>query len=307
MKAVAAKSPIGVFVFSAEGELIYYKLFSPEPSRALQEYENSEKIELEGYQIANGGERILKKRLREYAVSLGFAKDENELNDFLNKFCILYSKKRLVGKIKRDRILIQASNSLEELRKTANLYVERLYEWYTLHYPESKHTQRQIVDLILSKDTATSEIPDEDGNILLSFAKIIYEIEKQKKNTENYVSETAKEIMPNTCSLMDPLLVTRLLALAGSLEKMSKMTASSIQLLGAEKALFRHLKKQGKSPKYGIIFIDPRIQSAPADKKGKVARILASYLMKATRIDYYSGRKEPSLKEDMEKELKGIR
>ena len=306
MKAIAGKSPIGIFIFSKEGELIYYKLFTPEPSRALQEYENSKEIELDGYQIEPGAEKILKKRLREYAISLGFVKDENELNDFLNKFCILYSKKRLVGKIKRDRILIQASNSLEELKKTTNLYVERLYEWYTLHYPESKHTQRQIVDLILSKDTSTSEIPEEDRNILLSFAKIIYEIENQKKNTENYVSETAKEIMPNTCSVMDPLLATRLLALAGSLEKMSKMTASSIQLLGAEKALFRHLKRQGKSPKYGIIFIDPRIQSVPADKKGKVARILASYLMKATRIDYYSGRREPSLKEDMEKELRVI-
>src|SRR3989344_2642784 len=275
MKAIAGKSPIGIFIFSKEGELIYYKLFTPEPSRALQEYENSKEIELDGYQIEPGAEKIL--------------------------------KKRLIGKIKRDRILIQASNSLEELKKTTNLYVERLYEWYTLHYPESKHTQRQIVDLILSKDTSTSEIPEEDRNILLSFAKIIYEIEKQKKNTENYVSETAKEIMPNMCSLMDPLLATRLLALAGSLEKMSKMTASSIQLLGAEKALFRHLKKQGKSPKYGIIFLDPRIQNAQADKKGKAARILASYLMKAARIDYYSGRKEPSLKEDMEKDLRMIK
>jgi len=307
MKAVAAKSPIGVFVFSNEGELIYYKLFVPEAAKALQEYENSKEIELEGYQIEGGGDAFLRKRLREYAASLGFAKDDKELNEFLNKFCILYSKKRLVGKIKRDRILIQASSSLEELKKTANLYAERLYEWYTLHYPESKHTQRQIVDLILSKDTATSEISEEDGNIIRSFAQTIYEIEKQKKNTENYVSEAAKEIMPNICSLMDPLLATRLLALAGSLEKMSKMTASSIQLLGAEKALFRHLKKQGKSPKYGIIFLDPRIQNAQADKKGKAARILASYLMKAARIDYYSGRKEPSLKEDMEKDLRMIK
>ena len=306
MKAVAAKSPIGIFVFSEDGELIYYKLFSPEPSRALQEYENSKEIELEGYEIEQGDDGFLKKRLREYAISLGFVKDDMEFNEFLNKFSILYSKKRLVGKIRRDRIIIQASNSLEELKKTANLYTERLYEWYTLHYPESKHTQRQVVDLILSKDLSTSDMPEEDGNIILSFAKIIYEIEKQKKNTENYVSGTAKEIMPNVCSVMDPLLATRLLALAGSLEKMSKMTASSIQLLGAEKALFRHLKKQGKSPKYGIIFLDPRIQSAPADKKGKAARILASYLMKAARIDYYSGRKEESLKGDVEKEMRGI-
>lgn len=306
MKALAAKSPIGVFVFSKEGDLIYYKLFSREASKALQEYDNSGKIELEGYEIEPGAEKILKKKLREYTVSLGFAKDDIEFNEFLNKFCILYSKKRLVGKIKRDRILIQASNSLEELKKTANLYTERLYEWYTLHYPESKQTQRQIVDLILLKDTG-DELSGEDKDILQSFARIIYEIEKQKKNTENYVSGTAKEIMPNICSLMDPLLATRLLALAGSLEKMSKMTASSIQLLGAEKALFRHLKKQGKSPKYGIIFLDPRIQNAAPDKKGKAARILASYLMKATRIDYYSGRREESLKEDMDKELREMR
>ena len=84
------------------------------------------------------------------------------------------------------------------------------------------------------------------------------------------------------------------------------MPASTIQLLGAEKALFRHLHKRGKSPKFGLIFMDQHIQNAPDEKRGKIARILASKIMLAARIDFYSGRPEPKLKKDMEEEIGAI-
>ena len=117
-----------------------------------------------------------------------------------------------------------------------------------------------------------------------------------------------REVAPNVSSLLDPLLAARLLALAGSLEKMSKMTASSIQLAGAEKALFRHLRSQGKAPKFGIIFLSDWIQSAPDHLRGKVARSLAAKLMMAARIDYYSGRNETEkLRKDLEQEIETLR
>jgi len=96
---------------------------------------------------------------------------------------------------------------------------------------------------------------------------------------------------------------------AGSLKKLARMSSSTIQLLGAEKALFRHLKnkKRVKPPKYGLIFFDKRVQNAPKHDAGKIARTIASKIMMAAKIDYYSGRFEPKLKEDLEKELEKIR
>ncbi|HLC67506.1 MAG TPA: C/D box methylation guide ribonucleoprotein complex aNOP56 subunit, partial [archaeon] len=109
------------------------------------------------------------------------------------------------------------------------------------------------------------------------------------------------EIAHNFASLIDPLLAARLLAYAGSLEKLARMPASTIQLLGAEKAMFRHLHEKGRSPKYGMIYNSELIQKAPAESRGKIARILSAKLMLAARIDYYSGR------DDSEKMLREMK
>src|SRR3989344_5853056 len=115
MKAFAAKSPIGVFVFSEEGEIVYYKLFSNNPAKAVSEYQTIGGVKVEGYdvQIDIKASKMLRKNLRDYSISLGFSNTEEEFGEFLNNFGILYSKKRLVGKVKKDRILIHTNNALE--------------------------------------------------------------------------------------------------------------------------------------------------------------------------------------------------
>jgi nucleolar protein 56 len=129
---------------------------------------------------------------------------------------------------------------------------------------------------------------------------------EEKTRLERYVRDLTKELAPNLSSICDELLVARLIAIAGSLEKMARMPASTIQLLGAEKALFRHLKKMGKSPKYGIIYSSSLIQNASKDNKGKIARVLSAKLMQAARIDFYSGRAEPKLRQELDKEIKQV-
>jgi nucleolar protein 56 len=130
---------------------------------------------------------------------------------------------------------------------------------------------------------------------------------EEKKKLEKYVQDTVRQLMPNFSQLIDPLLAARFLASAGSMERLARMPASTIQLLGAEKSLFRHLKEQGKSPKFGIIFIDSHIQNAPEEKRGKIARILSSKLMLAARIDFYSGRDDSEkLKKEFNEDLAKI-
>ncbi len=306
---ITAKCAIGVFTFDEKGELADYKLFSPNPEKAAEEF-------LVPVTESEEAQKVLRKRIREYALDLQFAANNKELNSFLSYFALILSQKRMKGLIAMDKILIQAFNASEDLNMSINLFSERLKEWYSLHYPEIKLSQRELVDAVLKygsrenflnfRDSTGIGLSEEDIKILKEYAGIIRGMINNQKEMERYVKETVKEAAPNFSSLIEPLLAARFIALAGSLEKLARMPASTIQLLGAEKALFRHLKKQGKSPKYGILYMDSRIQNASLDKRGKVARIIASKLMLAARIDFYSGRIDEKLKQDLEKDVKAV-
>ena len=305
MKALVARSPIGLFAFSENGQLLYYKLWPK--VNAIENFlsihmDKDFTSNLSGYQVIENdlSYKMLRKNIRDYAKSLEFVKSDVELNEFLSSFSVALSKRRLQGFIGRDRLIVQAVRTLDDLTRSINVFMERLFEWYSLHYPEMKNIN--VVDLIAKhgrrenvpgfRSSVGVDLEDDDEKALKDYAETIKSLEKQKKDLEHYVSSAMKSVAPNFSSLVDPILAARLLAAAGSLEKLARMTASTIQLLGAEKALFRHLKQQGRSPKYGIIYNSSLIQNAPNEHKGKVARILSSKLMLAARIDYFSGRND---------------
>ncbi len=321
MKALAVKSPIGVFAFSENGELLFYKIFSSEPAKALQDFEqplNQDFLDaLKGYHVKedNSAHIFLRKHLREYALSLGFAKNNQEMNEFLSDFALLLSRRKMKSQMNRDRFLIQASNALEDTIKIENLLSERFKEWYSLHYPELKNVSADTVikyglrdNIPNFKESVGVDLTESDLEIIQKHARLLKNMQDYRKDLEKYIKETAKEIMPNFSSLIDPLLATRFLSQAGSSEKLAKMPASTLQLLGAEKALFRHLREKGKSPKYGILFLDPRIHTAPENHRGRIARVISSKLMQAVRIDFYSGRDESQrLRKELEEEIKKVR
>jgi nucleolar protein 56 len=113
--------------------------------------------------------------------------------------------------------------------------------------------------------------------------------------------------MPNVCALVGPLIASRLLAYSGSLLNLAKLPSSTVQLLGAEKALFRHLKSGEKPPKHGIIFQSAAIHTAPYHQRGKIARALAGKLSIAARIDYFTGENQTSkLESDFKKRVEDI-
>ncbi len=296
MKSHIAKCPLGLFAFEESGKLTYYKLFDKDPRKALEQFNsNSDDFKKEALgEETDLGLKFLREQFR-FLSTLMF-ETKKELNEFLSVFYTNLSKQRLRGSVHRDKILIQAFNALDDVNRAANIFTERITELFTLHYPEA--SRKSIVKEIVQygsrenfpsfSESTGVEITENDKEAISNFAKSIIELEKEKKDLEKYVRSTTKELMPNTSSIMDELLALRLLARAGSMEKMARMSSSTIQLLGAEKALFRHLKNQGKSPKFGIIFMDSRIQNSK--DQGKVARILSSMIMKTIRIDFYSGR-----------------
>lgn len=317
--ALVAKSPIGLFAFS-DGELLYYKLWSK--GNAVEKFlskglDKDFVSALAGHEVVESAAAysLLRKNFRDYAKSLGFAAADSELNAFLSSFSIKLSKLKLQGTIGRDRLIVQAIRSLDDLTRTINVFLERLYEWYSLHYPEIKNAS--IADTVIKhgrrenvpgfKSSTGADLSESDEKALKQFALVIESLNKEKKKMEEYIEEAMKETAPNFSSLINPLITARLLAAAGSLEKLARMPASTIQLLGSEKALFRHLHGKGRSPKYGIIYNSVLIQNAPNEHKGKIGRIISSKLMLAARIDYYSGRYEEKLKKDMMEEIEKVK
>lgn len=316
-KALIARSPIGVFAFSEAGDLIFYRLFSRNPVQAFEDFMSRRDLpEMKDYDTADN-DSFMRKNMRQYAVDLGFCASEAEFNGFISRFCMLLSKENLKGSIGRDKLIIQASNALEDMHKASSLFLERMYEWYTLHYPECRLDKKQLMDSVLKygrrenfpsfKSSSGAPLSESDESVMVEYCKMIKEISEKERMLERYLKASVKEMMPNFSGLVDPMLASRFLAHAGSIEKLARLPSSAIQLMGAEKALFRHLKnkKKDKSPKFGIIFMSSWVQNSK--EQGKAARLLASKLMIAAKIDFYSGRDDSErLKNELIAEMKGI-
>jgi len=121
------------------------------------------------------------------------------------------------------------------------------------------------------------------------------------------VESAASCLAPNLASLAGPVLAARLISRAGSLERLARMPSSALQLLGAEKALFKHLCGHASSPKHGLIYRHPAIYGAPRRLKGRMARALAGKLAIAARVDYFRGEESPELKLTLKRRLDEIR
>ena len=319
------KSIIGYFAFNDSGDIIFYKLFKRSPSFVIkrlkkEKYDADFLNNLEGFEIVEDefGKKIMRKKLREFALSLNFANTPEELNEFIVELGIKLSKEKLKKSITRDKLVIQASKTLDSLKKAINLLTEHFKEWYWLHYPELKIDNEKLIELVAKygrrenipefRESIGMEINEDDEKILKEFAKRLRRLYELRKQVERYIEKTLSEIAPNFSSLIEKPIAARLLALAGSLEKLAKMPASTIQLLGAEKALFKHLRnKRVKPPKHGVIFETYWIRNAPEEKRGKIARLVASKLAIAARIDFYSGRDESErLRKELREEINKV-
>jgi nucleolar protein 56 len=134
-----------------------------------------------------------------------------------------------------------------------------------------------------------AEIEDSDLEILRSFCRLMGDLYKFRENSETYVEEVMKQVAPNMTTIVGAALSARLISIAGSLENLAKMPASTLQVLGAEKALFRSLKTGARPPKHGVIFQHTAIHQSPRWQRGKIARALSGKLSIAARIDSFGG------------------
>jgi nucleolar protein 56 len=123
----------------------------------------------------------------------------------------------------------------------------------------------------------------------------------------NFVENVMTQIAPNVTKICGPTIGARLIAKAGGLEKLARAPSSTIQILGAEKAIFRAIRTGAKPPKHGVIFQHTLIHESPKWQRGRIARALASKIAIAARVDYYRKKLDTSIEEDLMKRIREIR
>lgn len=269
----------------------------------------------------NSGRLYLNKNLRKLAFEKGFVNDEEEFTELLSKYHIIKTRDKIKQSVKKDKVMAQAVSALRDLEDISNRFSERLREWYGLYFPELEkkiENNEKFAETIFEKPEREAhevikksmgiDLEKNDIKILKKYAeetKRIYEIKTQ---ISDYLENEMPSVAPNITHLVGPELAAQLILFAGSLEKLAKMPSSTIQLLGAEKALFRHMKGKGKPPKYGVLYKHPEIQNAQKNLRGKIARAIASKLMMAARTDFYTQKfKGEKYKEDLDEKIKQIK
>ncbi len=181
--------------------------------------------------------------------------------------------------------VIQAVSALDDLNRSINLISLRVIEWRK-HVPTGGEDPAPLTALQGHLDAMLSS----------------------KEGLEEFIRYEIVETAPNLANIVDPLIAARLVAQAGSLKRLASMPASTLQLLGAEKALFRHLKEGGSPPKHGYIFQHSQVKTARNRDRGRVARAIAGKAVIAARADHFDGEEIwPLLQEKLDRRLKEIK
>ncbi len=378
MKTTIVESVIGVFAFGEDNKLVEKVFFPKDTMKAgeklhktetgklieeievlikkLQElgystfvFENQEmarnvreglKVEVATVSDSDVG-RSLREDLEKYALELKFVKKPEQFRAWVHKVSLELAKIKVKQSVeRRDLLVAQAVQTVDDLDKSLNLFMSRLREWYGLHYPEldrlvDKHETyaRLVVNLgkrenftaenleieglpkakaqklaTVASASMGAELMDEDLVNIQDICRNLLKLYDTRHSLEKYVDTVMEEVAPNTRAIGGSLLGARLVAFAGGLINLAKLPASTIQVLGAEKALFRSLKTKARPPKHGIIFQHPLIHDAKRWQRGKIARALAGKLTIAARVDAFSGKYiGEEIKADLEKRIEEIK
>jgi len=279
--------------------------------------------------------------MEKLAVETVFVKDAAELNIWNRNMTMEIAKLRVKGAVEqRDLIVAQAIQTLDDLDRTVNLFMGRMREWYGTHFPEldrliEKHETyaRLVVNLgerenftletlekedipkgkaeaivQMAETSMGADISTKDLAQIQALSRDILNLYELRGNMENYLDNTMEEVARNMKVMVGALLGARLIAMAGSLRNLAMRPASTLQVLGAEKALFRSLKTGARPPKHGLIFQAALLHDAKRWQRGKIARALAGKLSIAARADAFGGRYiGDRLKADLDRRIAEIK
>ncbi|MCL9813742.1 NOP5/NOP56 family protein [Natranaeroarchaeum aerophilus] len=233
------------------------------------------------------------------AVETGTVSDEQAYYDALRAATLRAARDAVTERERADdRQLIHAVRSMDDCDRVANELAERLTEWAGSLDDEAGagvEYARQIAGA------------DDHEPQLVSLAERIVDLAEEAEELRTFIERRAPDVAPNLAALAGPVLAARLISLAGDLESLAKKPSGTVQVLGAEDALFAHLRGHGTSPKHGVIFTHEYVRGTDPDERGSAARALAGKLSIAARIDYYSGEYNAELEAELDRRIERIR
>jgi len=233
--------------------------------------------------------------LRTFLFDEGLVDSEEEYRSLLREITIALAREQVSVSAPDDSEALHAIRALDDVNEVLNTLSERLFDWYSCY----EWNREREMD---GKGTGEGEreVPKSEGlagvvmgrddlpPVMRNFARNLTELHESRTMLIDHIGGEMARIAPNLTNLAGALVAARLMEIAGGIAKLCMMPASRIQILGANRAMFRHLRG-ASAPKHGIIFQHPCIHRAPRRLRGRIARAFASKLAIAARIDYYGG------------------
>lgn len=265
---------------------------------------------------------LVRRRSRHYAEGLGWRGNEREYHNFLRELGTELTRKLARLELERgDYLVIKAIDYLDHLNKSLSMLIPAIREWYSLHFPELNHMLEdhyayvkivsefpkraeisldRLREIGISKNLAGkiekaasesmgADLGDADIQMLKDVAQRWMKLYEIRRRVEDYMTGRVQRLAPNLSSVVQPLVAARLMAMAGGLKKLALMPSSTIQILGARRAIFLHMTRGIKPPKHGILFQMKEVRSAPKKLRGKIARIISAKAAIGARIDAFKG------------------
>jgi nucleolar protein 56 len=256
-----------------------------------------------------------------YLSRSDLVKEKEDIASFRREMAVRIARATITAASEEKDLLVKhAIDAISEVDRSINILAMRLREWYSLHHPslndliEDHEVFANVVSICGGRSSINSECLSEAGcsgpqtesvmnamprdlgapfettdlSIAQSLGNTVQTLFAKRREIEEYVGQMMDSVAPNITALVGPMVGARLISLAGSLKELAKKPSSTVQIYGAEKALFRSLKTGTDPPKHGIIYQVPEVHSAPYWQRGKIARALAGKIAIAARIDAYS-------------------
>lgn len=200
-----------------------------------------------------------------------------------------------------DQQLIHAVRAMDDCETTANELAERVSEWAGTRF------EKRGVGIEYAEWVAEREPSGPADERVVELARRVVDLRDEAAQQRRFVERTAPQVAPNLSALAGPVLAARLIGLAGGLEALAKSPSSTVQVLGAEDALFAHLQGSADPPKHGIIFTHEYVNGTRPEERGSAARALAGKLTIAARVDHYGDGLRPELQTELDGRIDRIR
>lgn len=327
----------------SEDQLSWLKQNLPKDAVLVTEAGIAQGLQNTGIQmepVSDEAIRGIRKNQIQLLVQSHLANSQEEAEEAIREVSLRISDLRIKEMSSNpDLQAMESVQALDELDKTANILSARLREWYGLHFPELtslvddnislikliltfKSRENFEADLIekmgysknkskaietAAKQSRGADMREEDIARIVQLSEEAQHLFSLRDKLASHVERTMRQVAPNVTEIAGATIGARLIAKAGGLRKLAIMPASTIQILGAEKALYRALKSGARPPKHGILFQHSAVHSAPKWQRGKIARSVAGKIAIAARVDTFRGSKDEAVLQSLQSRLEEIK